>query len=189
MRKYLYITLAAILICSLVGCTGKAEEPKQTMDTEEYQRRQEAVEQVEKHIGENVPDETTIMLADDGLKVYNLDGNFSIQIEAFGPFFMPYIIDIVCPVIVEAVEATEYPLSTITIQTKGAAEDSLTSWRSKDGISGMFITSKDIYADDTTIPGCTSKDLYELYEPYLMVARDVIKEMGGDPANVGITAD
>ncbi|MDE7224204.1 MAG: hypothetical protein K2O34_10540 [Acetatifactor sp.] len=128
-------------------------------------------EALDNAIAEGIPAEIQDMLSDELPVMVNLttgyiDGVAVVLIRAARPEYIPDVANGVCEMIVEKVKESGYPLNTISISAYDTEEgrfailqDTVTSWNTADGVSGVFYSAP----DDVRIDNCTIQQLYDYY--------------------------
>ena len=132
----------------------------------EAQRERENREAFSAYLDSHIPADTYKLLASiNGHSVLMTDGKAEVSYRVLFDFEIPYVAEMVIPVIQDATVETGIPLNTLSVQCyaesnqNGIEDGSMVSWRTHDLVSGTFVSGP----DDYLMPGATMDDLMSYY--------------------------
>ena len=134
--------------------------------TAEMQMERDQGKLLSEYLDSNIPADVYKLLADiDGHSTYVQNGKAEISFRVLFDFEIPYVAEMVLPIIQSAVDETGVPLGTLSIQCyaksnqNGIEDGSMVSWRTHDLVSGTFVSGP----DDYLMPSATAEDIKTYY--------------------------
>lgn len=178
MKKRILAALCVVVIALLTACGNSGSTETNASTNSPYTVQQEAKEQISNEIWGTITDEDKKLLygSSEAVMVTIANGEVSVTVRVAADYAIPSAVECIIPVCVAAIENTDYPLNSVSVQSYielsgEIATESLVSWRSTDGEIGTFVTSssgtflgEDM--NDLHKTGCTAADLYDLYINY-----------------------
>lgn len=175
----LLCVLSALMMLFLVGCSGGGSTNEKDQQDTDY----EAQAAIEKQLEETaLPKGYSALLEDDFITVLCTDGEATVTITASANFAIPYVAEVFLPTAQEAAEAAGVTLARFDVNSyvkmkDGIAEDTWSSWQTKDGKTGTL--TDDTEGEAIVKQGLTIEQLYEYYADYKEIVNTLISEAGG----------
>ncbi|MBQ9345892.1 MAG: hypothetical protein IJT94_00955 [Oscillibacter sp.] len=145
----------------------------------EAQRERENREAFSAYLDSHIPADAYKLLASiNGHSVLMTDGEAEVSYRVLFDFEIPYVAEMVIPVIQDATVETGIPLNTLSVQCyaesnqNGIEDGSMVSWRTHDLVSGTFVSGP----DDYLMPGATMDDLYAYFSDGQKAVERILNE-------------